>query len=492
MPAVATEDAEAGSLRAAVLGGPGSPVTAETAGGVLEALICPGLLAGAVAAAGHRDVRRRSLPAAMTAGAVLGLCLFSGLGYDGVLSRVWPVTAGLRPGGGAGSADVASGPALSQARARLSPKVLQEVFRAHAARPDHARELRVFGLVATAVDGPVFDLAAEDAVAQRYAIPSGGSCPQARVVTLVGCGTRRVLAAEQDSYAVSEQALWDRMVTALTPGMINFADRNFFSTDRFRRAAATGAHLVWRVKNGKKSLPAKVIAALPDGSYLVRLRESDAMRARRRKTTGDPRATRLDDITARLIEFTVTITDEAGRTHTSRFRVLTTLTDHNAYPATQIAQAYTLRWQVELTYKTIKSTLRGPGRRLRGRTADLAEQEIWGLLAVYNALVDLAIETATTLGIDRTTISFTVILHAVRDHLMAATQRGDGCPRCGHLDLPDRADLIAAIAAGPRNRTSRTRTGPRTAKERRTQHTRKAFYTTEITTTTLPKADIRS
>lgn len=136
------------------------------------------------------------------------------------------------------------------------------------------------------------------------------------------------------------------------------------------------------------------------------------------------------------------------------------------------ARSRFLEWhptKVELTYKTTKSTLRGPGRRLRGRTANLAEQEIWGLLTVYNALVDLAIETATALGIDPTTIFFTVILHAVRDHLTAATQRGDGCPRCGHLDLPDRADLVAAITAGRRNRTNRanrTRTGPRTTKER--------------------------
>ena len=489
MSAIGVRDAAVGPLRAVVLGGPGSPVAGETAGGVLEALICPGVLAEAVVVAGHRDVRRRSLPAAMTAGAVLGLCLFSGQGYDTVLSRIWAVTAGLRPGGGIGSVDVASGSALSQARARLSPKVLREVFRAGAARLDPTGELTVFGLIATAVDGTVFDLAAEDAVSARYATPSGGACPQARVVTLVGCGTRRVLAAEQDSCAVSEQALWDRMVDALTPEMINFADRNFFSMDRFRRAAATGAHLVWRVKNGKKSLPAKVIRVLPDGSYLVRLRESDGMRARRRKTTGDPRAVRLDDITARLIEFDVTVTDEAGRTRLSRFRILTTLLDHDTYPATEIAQAYTHRWQVELTYKTIKSTLRGPGQRLRGRTADLAEQEIWGLLTVYNALVDLATDTATELGIDPTTISFTVVLHATRDHLLTATKQ---CPHCGHHDLPDRTDLLTAIAAGPRNRTNRTRTSPRTAKERRTQHTRKAFYTTEITTTTLPKVDIRS
>ena len=102
---------------------------------------------------------------------------------------------------------------------------------------------------------------------------------------------------------------------------------------RWRTAAATGAHLAWRVKNGTTSLAATVLGVLatrPDGSQLVRLRESDAMLARRRKTTGDPRGVRLSDITARLVEFTVTVTDEAGRTRPSRFRVLTTLIDHQA------------------------------------------------------------------------------------------------------------------------------------------------------------------
>ena len=187
--------------------------------------------------------------------------------------------------------------------------------------------------------------------------------------------------------------------------------------DRWRTAAAAGAQLAWRVKNGTSSLPATVIETLPDRSQLVRLRESDAMLAHRRKTSGHPTAPRLDDITARLVEFTVTVTDQAGQTSTSRFRVLTTLLEHDAYPATAIAECYAQRWQVELVYKTIKSTLRGPGRRLRGQAPDLAEQEIWDLLTVYNALVDHAVAAAVDLGIDPDEISFTVVLRATREHL---------------------------------------------------------------------------
>jgi hypothetical protein len=366
-------------LREVVLGGPGSPVDHEQAASVWEAVAGAPVVSAALAAAGHRDLRQRSLTGAMTAAAVLGSCLYLGEGQETVLARIWPLTGALRPGAGAGSVQVPTGSALSQARTKVSPTVLESLFGASAAAPIvETLGLRVFDLVATAFDGTTFDLDPDPAMSVRYATPSGGRCPQARVVTLVVCGTRRILAARVGSYEVSEQALWDQMVTTLQPGTINFCDRNFFSMDRWRRAAGTGAHLVWRVKNGKKSLPAKVIATLPDGSHRVRLRESDAMRAARRKATGQPNAPRLKDITARLVEFDVIVTDEAGKRRSSHFRVLTTLSDHDAYPATDLAQAYAERWQVELVYKTIKSTLRGPGRRLRGHTPDLADQEVWG------------------------------------------------------------------------------------------------------------------
>ena len=472
------------SMRENVLAGPrvGMAVSDEVDGNPLSVVATPAKVTAALAAAGFADKCRNLLPGGVTTVLVVGLCLYCGQGYPDVIARLWPLLGSFNP------ALVLSAPvtgaALSQARDRLPARVLQKLFEAGAGAGDLAQVsgALLFGLVVTAVDGTVFDLAAADAIRERFATPSGGRFPQVRVVTLVVCGTRRVLAAVLDSCAVSEPALWDRLVTQLAPGTLNLADRNFFSMHRWRTAAATGAHLVWRVKNGTASLPATVLDGLPDGSQRVRLRESDAMLARRRKTTGNPRAVRLGDITARLVEFTVTVTDEAGKTHISRFRVLTTLLDHQAYPATEIAQAYARRWQVELTYKIIKSTLRGGNRRLRGQAPELAEQEIWGLLAVYNALVDQAVAAAVDLGIDPHQISFTTVLRAIRDHLTSQSP----CPGCGHHR--DQADLTAAIIAGPRNRTDRQRTAPRTAKDRQTEHTRNVVYTITITESTLPRA----
>lgn len=99
----------------------------------------------------------------------------------------------------------------------------------------------------------------------------------------------------------------------------------------------------------------------------------------------------------------------AGCARTTRFQILTTLLDHEHYPAEQIAATYAQRWQVEVIYLRVKTTLRGPGTRLRGQTPTLAVQEIWGLLIVYNALVRLAVAAAVAVQVDPDEINFTAV-----------------------------------------------------------------------------------
>ncbi|WP_405086789.1 hypothetical protein [Microbispora sp. NBC_01389] len=164
---------------------------------------------------------------------------------------------------------------------------------------------------------------------------------------------------ERDSYLVAEQVLCDRLAGALGPGMLNLADRNFFSMARRIAFSATGAQLIWRVKNGKKSVPGKIMRRLGDGSYLVRLRESDGMVYRRRRQHGDLRLPRLPDTTARLVEFDLVAEERSGKTSTSRLRLLTTLLDIEVAPADQIAAGYAERWQAEPAYYQLKCSLRG-------------------------------------------------------------------------------------------------------------------------------------
>jgi hypothetical protein len=464
-------------LRRTVIAGPGGSVEVGDTllGGALATVADEAVITAGLADAGHTDRRCRVLTGLVTVTAVLGLCLFRRESYDLVLARILPMTPARVLDGGP-----PTGQALSSARARLDPNGMRAVFEhAAAVMPAAGTGSYAFGLLLTAFDGTVLDLAATGDLAAAYATPSGGKYPQARLVTLVTCGTRWIIAAAQDSSARSEQHLVDLLTDALQPGTLNLADRNFFSMARWIRFTASGAHLAWRVKNGAKSLPARIIRILPDGSALVRLRESDSMLSYRRTKAGDTSLARLPDTIARLVEFTLTVTDQAGKARTTRFRILTTLLDHEQYPAEQIAQTYAQRWQVEIIYLRLKVTLRGPGTRLRGQTPRLAEQEIYGLLIVYNALVGLAVTAAVALDVDPDEINFAAVV------ALARAANRPGCTRCGHT--PD--NLITTITAQPRNRTDRQRTSPRTTTQRRTERTRNVSYTITIVTPDLPETD---
>ena len=81
-------------------------------------------------------------------------------------------------------------------------------------------------------------------------------------------------------------------------------------------------------------------------------------------------------------------------------RVLTTLLDHQACPARDIAVLYARRWQIEIAFLHRERTVRGPRRPLRGQSPDLARQEAWALLLIHNITATAAARAAGTAGID--------------------------------------------------------------------------------------------
>jgi hypothetical protein len=267
--------------------------------------------------------------------------------------------------------------------------------------------------------------------------------------------------------------------------MLNLADRGFFSMHRWIRFSGTGAELAWRIKNGAKSVPLTTLRTLPDGSELVMLHESDGMRTRRRRDTQNPQAERLPDTIARLVTFTVTAATRSGRTKTTVMRVLTTLLDHEAYPAWEIAVLYAERWQIEIAFLHLKRTVRGPRRPLRGQSPELARQEAWALLLIHNITATAAARAAGPAGLDPGLIPFTAVLSLIRAHVAAEAP----CRHCGHRPDSPLASLNTAILALPRHRPGRQRTSGRTTAERRTRHTEEVTYTIDITKSNLPKWD---
>jgi hypothetical protein len=483
------DSAPPAELAARVLSGPGLRLDwlAELdRASLLEALLADDVISRALEQAPHGHAYERTLTAKVTVICVLVACLFPGEGYDGVLAAAFGLPGLHRKPG----TQPPTGPAFSKARALLGEQVMKRAFELDAARGDAEPGISSSwkGLETTAIDGTTADLFRDDALADAFGVPAGGTKPQLRIVAHVRTGSRRWITAAIGGYCDGENALADELAGSFGPGILNLADRGFFSMDRWLRFSAGGAQLCWRVKNGAKSVPFKTLRTLPDGSELVLLHESDGMRARRRRETGNPHALRLPDTAARLVSFTITARTASGRAKTTIIRVLTTLLDHQTCPAREIAALYAERWQVEIAFLHLKKTVRGARRALRGRSPELARQEAWALLLVHNMVATAAARAAALAGTDPDLIPFTAVLGLVRAHVAA-----DACCRhCGRRPSgtgDPLAGLLAAILARPRHRAGRQRTSGRTAAERRTRHTEEVAYAIEITKSNLPQWD---
>ena len=186
-------------------------------------------------------------------------------------------------------------------------------------------------------DGTLLEVPASAANVAALGRQRGAHYPQARLVALVACGTRAVLGAALG--AAAERELAGELLGVLGKGMLLLADRGFFSFDLWRRAAGTGADLLWRVK-GDLHLP--LIRVLPDGSYLSVLPSPDQARRAanhryyRKISTRPRRGARPRPVTGtpvRVIAFTLAITGSDGRIRAESYRLLTTLLDPAAAPA---------------------------------------------------------------------------------------------------------------------------------------------------------------
>lgn len=454
--------------------------------GLIGELLAGGVIERAAAGGGHGHRLDRALTAEMTMLCVVTSALFPGQGYDMILAKAFAMPGIMvRPG-----TPVPTGPAFSLARARLGEQPMKRAYELDAARGDVPQGAggTAFGLELVIFDGTTLDLFACPELAAEFGVPEGGTHPKLRVVALLQAGTLRWKAAAVGGYHDGENALADQLEGALGPGQLSLADRGFFSMGRWLRFSATGAHLLWRVKNSARSVPFRLLKPLKDGSELVLLRESANMLGKRRRDAGDRTLTRLPDTVARLACFTVLTRTRRGRTKATAIRVLTTLLDPDAFPAREIAVLYAERWQVETAFLHLKKTVRGAGRVLRGRSAVLARQEAWALLLVHNMVAALAARAATAAGTSLAAVSFTAVLSLAREHVTADTP----CRHCGKRPASagnPLGPLAAAIAAQPLSRENRRRTSGRTPTERRKWPTEEAAYDITIVPSNLPKAD---
>jgi len=340
-----------------------------------------------IAECGRTEQRRRSLPARSMAYFAMGMALHSEGSYEDVLALISDGIAWAHREEGAGR--LANKAAISHARDRLGSEPMALLFE-RVAKPLADGDNKdtpgcwVAGRRLVAIDGTCLDLPdtpANDAFFGRPGVMKGerSAFPQARVVALAECGTHVMFEAVIGPYTTSENALSSELLTRLRPGMLCLADRGFYSFKAWQSASATGADLLWRVKD---NLKLDVVTDLPDGSWLADV--FDSVTDRRRE----------QPLRVRVIEYTV----EDGREPSGPYRLLTTILDHRQAPAAELAAAYAQRWEIETTFDELKTHQRGPRAVLRSKSPDLVTQEIWGHLCCHYAIRSLMFDAAQHAG----------------------------------------------------------------------------------------------
>ncbi len=375
----------------------GSRITDYISLGVIAKTFPLSKVHSVLAATNKTSVRQRDLPAHVVVYYVIALALYMQSSYREVLRCLLEGVQWLLDP--SSPLKVAGKSGISQARTRLGWEPMGQLHDA-VVRPiaEPATKGARYGRWRLAsLDGSTLDVADEASNAAAFGRPgaSRGSSafPQIRFVSLVENGTHVLFGSRMASYATSEITLARSVLDNLGSGMLCLADRQFFGFALWAHARATGADLLWRIR---KNMRLASDRRLPDGSYLSRIYPSQS--AWRRKAGG---------VAVRVIDYR--LQDVAGAEPI--YRLVTTILDHEAAPAHELAALYHERWEIETALDELKTHLRGARIVLRSKTPDLVRQEFYGLMMAHFAIRSLIHEAALKADEDPDRLSF---LHAVR------------------------------------------------------------------------------
>lgn len=289
--------------------------------------------------------------------------------------------------------------AYCQARARLPEDLLQEIWQsladpqAGAATPALLRMgLRVAVVDGTTVSMP--DTANNQAVwPQPSSQKPGCGFPIMKLVGLFSLTTGALCAVACGTLHNAEQTLFVQLWTALTRNFdVLLGDRHFGSYTNFCALRLCGLHGVFRLHQGRK-------VDWRQGRRLGKYDRVVTWRRPRKLSWWLPLPI-PESITIRILKVCVSV--PGFRTHV--IYVSTTLLDSKLFPAHAIADLYRRRWEVELCFRHIKTTLHMDV--LRCLSPEMIRRELHMHLIAYNLIRALMLQAALVHATDLNRISF--------------------------------------------------------------------------------------
>ena len=355
---------------------------------------------------GKTSVRERNLPAYVVVYFVITLWLYRQASYQEVLRCLfdafnWVANQPNRVA-------ISCKAAIAQARAKLGPEPLERLC-AMLVQPIATEQTPGAywrGRRVVSLDGSVLDVGDTTANAAEFGRAGvsrgdGSAYPQLRLCSLVENGSHVLFGTAIGPYSTGETTLASEVVAQLKPGMLCLADRGFYGFALWQKASKNGADLLWRVKRNMLLTCNKRLA---DGSYLSTIYP----------TTKDRRNQR-DGVAVRVIEYSLMGGPDAEGENI--YRLITTLLDHEAYPALEMAALYAQRWEIEIAFDEFKTHLGGRDLVLRSKTPDGVRQELWGFIMAHHAIRCIMHDAAEKVHIPPNSLSYTHALLEIRRKL---------------------------------------------------------------------------
>ena len=333
-------------------------------------------------------IRRRRLPSDMVLWLVVGMAFFRNEPIVEVARRMNICAEGL--------ADevLLAKSALTQARQRLgseAPKWLfkkcSEVWGKERYPDDDWHGLQVY-----AVDGALFRTADTPELREHFGSGNTSSkrqtpYPVLRLVTMMNVRSHIIIDADISPYRRGEIPLAQPFISSLPDNSVTLLDKGFYSADLLLSLSASGVNRHWLIP-ARKGLVYTVLDEEETNDNLIEMKVSPQAR---KKTPSLPEKWQVRAVTYEV----------EGKEKT----VFTSL-PREKYSAEQVATLYHERWEIELGYRDIKSSMQHNAMTLRSKTVDLVYQALWGLLLGYNLVRREASQAAAAHGRAPNEISF--------------------------------------------------------------------------------------
>lgn len=386
----------------------------------LAAVVAKFIPVATFAQVGQRD---RTFTPWITFCAFLGQVLQRGASCRDAVRRVqaWHLAAGS----GRAVDDATGG--YCQARARLPIEVLHSAFGRLVARLDQRSRPQDhwLGRSVKVIDGGGISM--PDTPANRKVYPYAGGqrkgCgfPTGQMVGLFSLATGHLVKYVISSWKVSETPLARQLIGWVQRGEVLLADRGFCNWIFISLLHRKGVDVVMRLHQTRQTGTGRVCWLKP------------ACRPEWEKSLW---LELPNELALRMVRFRVDIPGF----RTEHIAVVTTLLDETKYPDSAIAELYLRRWQVELHFRDIKTTLGLDV--LRTTSPKMIEKEVQLQAIAYNLVRLLMLEAARQHDVPPLRLSFQGTISTLRAFTpLLATTAAEASQRF--------EDLLLALAADP-------------------------------------------